>query len=418
VTSRRKEAYQIIMKKLLFAFLLFLVTTVASAQTPGQSQYPASLDNATSLPRAIDLKQSTLAAGINNSVTSFSVASGTGFNQPAVVWIDSEQINCTTLSTNTFSGCSRGQGGTAAASHLSGAAVQVRPSAVYINGLQDAVTKMQTLLGTNASQSHPTTDNVAVGISASGFLWKQITNAQIDPAAAIAYSKLNLTGAILNADLAGSIANSKLANSSVTIGSTTVTLGATSTTLTGLTSVNGTSSATISFNSDAGINRQAAKVISASSGGTNIDGWFVDSGTSRVSTQFDKTNTTLADITGLSANVAAGRTYSFEAVLFLTLDATGLGKIAIGGTATATNIAFDGWCSRAAQTSMLSLGFINSMGTATTAISVNSIKTVTLRGTITVNAAGTLTVQLAQSSASGTSSVLVGSTFTVRDLGN
>ncbi len=37
-----------------------------------------------------------------------------------------------------------------------------------------------------------------------------IVNADISPAAAIAYSKLNLTGAILNADLAGSIAYSKL----------------------------------------------------------------------------------------------------------------------------------------------------------------------------------------------------------------
>lgn len=293
----------------------------------------------------------------------------------------------------------------------------MRPSAVYINGLQDAIIKMQTLFGTN-SGSHPVTDNVLVGASASASIWQKITNAQIDPSAAIAYSKLNLTGAILNADLAGSIANSKLTNSSVTIGSTSISLGSTSTNLTGLTSVNGTSSATISFNSDAGINRQAAKVVSASSGGTNIDGWFVDAGTSRVSTQFDKTNTTLADITGLSANVIAGRTYSFDAVLFVTLDATGLGKAAIGGTATATNIAFDGWCARTAQATMLSVGFVNSMGTATTGFGVNTIKTVTLRGTITVNAGGTLTVQFAQGSASGTSSVLVGSTFTVRDLGN
>ena len=62
-----------------------------------------------------------------------------------------------------------------------------------------------------------------------------ITNTEIDAAAAIAYSKLNLTGAILNADLAGSIANAKLANSSVTIGSTSVSLGGTAATVAGLT---------------------------------------------------------------------------------------------------------------------------------------------------------------------------------------
>ena len=44
-----------------------------------------------------------------------------------------------------------------------------------------------------------------------------IVNADINAAAAIAYSKLALTGSILNADLAGSIANAKLANSAITV---------------------------------------------------------------------------------------------------------------------------------------------------------------------------------------------------------
>ncbi len=45
---------------------------------------------------------------------------------------------------------------------------------------------------------------------------ESLTNAKIDPAAAIAYSKLNLTGSILNADLAGSIAGSKLLDDAIT----------------------------------------------------------------------------------------------------------------------------------------------------------------------------------------------------------
>lgn len=49
-----------------------------------------------------------------------------------------------------------------------------------------------------------------------------ITNAKINSAAAIAYSKLALTGAILNADLAGSIAASKLVGSDIaTVGTVT-----------------------------------------------------------------------------------------------------------------------------------------------------------------------------------------------------
>ena len=50
-----------------------------------------------------------------------------------------------------------------------------------------------------------------------------ITNDKL--AGSIAYSKLVLTGAILNADLAGSIANAKLANSSVSYGGVSLSLG-------------------------------------------------------------------------------------------------------------------------------------------------------------------------------------------------
>jgi hypothetical protein len=54
-----------------------------------------------------------------------------------------------------------------------------------------------------------TVNKVAVS-TGSAPSWALLVNANIDAAAAIAYSKLALTGAILNADLAGSIAYSKL----------------------------------------------------------------------------------------------------------------------------------------------------------------------------------------------------------------
>lgn len=47
-----------------------------------------------------------------------------------------------------------------------------------------------------------------------------LDNTNIASNAAIAYSKLNLTGAILNADLAGSIAASKITNTAVTLSDT------------------------------------------------------------------------------------------------------------------------------------------------------------------------------------------------------
>lgn len=65
----------------------------------------------------------------------------------------------------------------------------------------------------------------------------QIANGHVAASAAIDYSKLNLAGSILNADISNSaaITNAKLANSAVTIGSTSVSLGATAATIAGLT---------------------------------------------------------------------------------------------------------------------------------------------------------------------------------------
>ena len=52
-----------------------------------------------------------------------------------------------------------------------------------------------------------------------------IVNDDINASAAIAYGKLNLTGAVVNDDLAGSIANSKLANDGITIAGNDTSLG-------------------------------------------------------------------------------------------------------------------------------------------------------------------------------------------------
>lgn len=133
----------------------------------------------------------------------------------------------------------------------------------------------------------------------------------------------------------------------------------------------------------------------------------------RVQTQFDKVaNTTLGDITNLSATVKASGKYIFEAVLFYDADAVGGQKYAIGGTCTATSIIYS----------------IESINNATNALVITSRQTALsgssgqagstagvcrISGVIVVNAAGTLTVQFAQNAANGTSSILVGSYFKI-----
>lgn len=125
--------------------------------------------------------------------------------------------------------------------------------------------------------------------------------------------------------------------------------------------------------------------------------------------------TTLGTVTGLSVPVTAGETYELEARLFVTADATGGQKYAIGGTATATAIIYDTVIADLADLSAPAAGRATALGTALAlAGNTRTVFAVTIRGTLTVNAGGTLLVQAAQDSASGTTSVLRGSTLRVR----
>lgn len=133
---------------------------------------------------------------------------------------------------------------------------------------------------------------------------------------------------------------------------------------------------------------------------------------SRVSAQFDKTNTSLANITGLTADVAAAGTYGFRAVLIVNADATGGYKFAIAGTATATAIIARVTAQRDDTSSFTISARLTSLGSST-GIASGTALLVIIEGSIEVNAAGTLVPQFAQNAANGTSSILVGSTWEV-----
>jgi hypothetical protein len=145
--------------------------------------------------------------------------------------------------------------------------------------------------------------------------------------------------------------------------------------------------------------------------GTNITTRY----SAKVTTQFDKTNTTLADVTGLSVPLAAGHTYAIRAVLHISPDATGGIKIATGGTATSTTYRHE---YIAVRNDNNTIGATQASGTYQNAFSTSGgvYYDVTFEATILVNAGGTLTIQFAESSASGTSSVLWGSYMTAEDL--
>ncbi len=65
----------------------------------------------------------TLSAGINDSVDSIALTSAAGFTSAGTVLIGTEQITYTGISTNTLTGCTRGANGTTAAEHVINKAV-------------------------------------------------------------------------------------------------------------------------------------------------------------------------------------------------------------------------------------------------------------------------------------------------------
>ena len=162
----------------------------------------------------------------------------------------------------------------------------------------------------------------------------------------------------------------------------------------------------------------AGRILTMTGARINPD-WLNWVGESRVSADVSLTNTTaLAPVTGLSVNVIAGRTYTFIAYLSFTCVAAAGIAAAIAGTCTATAIEYDGYIIDSGANGIKG----NAQATALGALVADAPITgaaglVKVRGTITVNAAGTLLVQAAQSVANATATVIKrGSTFMVHDI--
>jgi len=104
----------------------------------------------------------------------------------------------------------------------------------------------------------------------------------------------------------------------------------------------------------------------------------------------------------MTVNVQAGRTYSFDAYLSVTGSAGGV-QAAIGGTATTTDVRYDGYVVDAAAAGTKGAAQAAALGTAVAnPATITGPASAVIRGTVTVLAAGTLTVQAAQATSSAT----------------
>ena len=138
--------------------------------------------------------------------------------------------------------------------------------------------------------------------------------------------------------------------------------------------------------------------------------------TVRNTAQFDVTSsTTLAEVLGLSVKVEAGRVYEFVAVLRTASDSAGGVKAAIGGTATAASVAYDGLTINAGA---ITQGRSTALGGPVGGVTAVTAALMLVWGVIDVATDGTLRVEFGQNASSAVaSSVLVNSSFALRPVG-
>lgn len=142
--------------------------------------------------------------------------------------------------------------------------------------------------------------------------------------------------------------------------------------------------------------------------------YFGLSNVSYVTSDFSKTsNTTLADVTGLTYTVAAGGKYRFQSVLLVECPATPGGKFSVSGTCTATKINYEIVILLTGNTDSLQATALDtSLGVAA------AWEIARIDGYIEVNAGGTLTIKFAQNVSNATASkVLTGSWLQVDKIG-
>jgi hypothetical protein len=138
-----------------------------------------------------------------------------------------------------------------------------------------------------------------------------------------------------------------------------------------------------------------------------------------VNTQFDKAaNLTFEAPHELVIDVEAGKTYRFRAILYITADATGGAKIRMSGDCVPSALVYDYRImdSSATPPAYIAGGRDTALATVITGGAAGVTLEAVINGTVTIGTAGSLAPQFAQSVANGTSSVLVGSTFSVTEI--
>jgi hypothetical protein len=135
----------------------------------------------------------------------------------------------------------------------------------------------------------------------------------------------------------------------------------------------------------------------------------------RTTATFSKTSdVTLANITGLSVTLEAGKNYLIEAQIPVSASASGGSKCALGGTVTAGLIIYDGILY---AHDVIHQERATALGGAVAATTAASTPITLIHGFISVSVGGTLTVQFAQNASHATPSVVqIGASLCVKNI--
>ena len=150
--------------------------------TVGTTNFPGSLDSHTSASPLgfgeVNNQAYTLSTASHTAaVTTITVASTSKFPSKGYLVVKRELISYTGTTATTFTGCTRGVGGTTAAAFLSGTLVEQVVTAANHNDLAAAIVAVETKIGT--SSSTPSTGTVLRGTGTGASAWGQVASADI-----------------------------------------------------------------------------------------------------------------------------------------------------------------------------------------------------------------------------------------------
>lgn len=148
----------------------------------GTTNFPSSLDTATTLVRAANKVSTTVGTGgVTNVATTITVGSTTGAPADGICVIEDEIIAYTGTTSTTITGCTRGFNGTTAASHAQG--VPVYFDAIIANHHSvhtDAIVAVETKVGSGSST--PTSSTFLKGTGTGTSSWSAMTSGEVTTA--------------------------------------------------------------------------------------------------------------------------------------------------------------------------------------------------------------------------------------------